>query len=196
MRVSGRSTPRQPGLTPRPIAGSAASRPPGQHRRGHKGNRHRRIMGSLLHSKGRPPPRACPMLPRTRDTLAVAAFPRDPSSVVGGSIVGGVPARLDYGFPKQGDSGGHDIGSPLSLLLPATEQHKTRQPTWAQPGSPFAPPATMATSWAAGIIAPEMTASYAFMCGCQLAVIIVIIRKARRRRGGRESRAAPSMRPS
>ena len=93
------------------------------------------------------------MLPRTRDTLAVAAFPRDPL------IVGGVPARLDYGFPKQGDSGGHDIGSPLSLLLPATEQHKTRQPTWAQPGSPFAPPATMATSWAAGIIVSEMDTS-------------------------------------
>jgi hypothetical protein len=116
------------------------------------------------------------MLPRTRDTLAVAAFPRDPSSVVGGSIVGGVPARLDYGFPKQGDSGGHDIGSPLSLLLPATEQHKTRQPTWAQPGSPFAPPATMATNWAAGIIASEMTASYALMCDCQSAVIIFVIR--------------------
>jgi hypothetical protein len=85
-----------------------------------------------------------------------------------------VPARLDYGFPKQGDSGGHDIGSPLSLLLPATEQHKTRQPAWAQPGSPFAPPATMATSWAAGIIASEMTASYALMCDCQSAVIIFI----------------------
>ena len=45
-----------------------------------------------------------------------------------------------------------------------------RQAETAQPGSPFAPPATMATSWAAGIIVSEVDASYAAMGECQSAV--------------------------
>jgi hypothetical protein len=44
---------------------------------------------------------------------------------------------------------------------------KTRQTETAQPGSPFAPPATMATSWAAGIIVSEVDPSYAAKYKCQ-----------------------------
>jgi hypothetical protein len=41
------------------------------------------------------------------------------------------------------------------------------RPKRPQPGSPVAPPATMATSWAAGIIVSEVDTSYAAMCKCQ-----------------------------
>ena len=48
-----------------------------------------------------------------------------------------------------------------------TTRKKNRQFGMAQPGSPVAPPATMATSSAAGIIVSEMDTSYPGMGECQ-----------------------------
>jgi hypothetical protein len=47
----------------------------------------------------------------------------------------------------------------IVFLRPNQEHSNSGQAKTAQPGSPVAPPATMATSWAAGIIVSEMTAS-------------------------------------
>ena len=47
-------------------------------------------------------------------TLTVAASSADPSSLVGGSIVVGEPARLDEVFSEHGVEG-PGSGSPLSL---------------------------------------------------------------------------------
>jgi hypothetical protein len=72
-------------------------------------------------------------------------------------VHGGPPITMhspDHASPTK------DMGSPyICSLLRCTRHTKTRQAKTAQPGSPVAPPATVATSWAAGIIVSEVDPS-------------------------------------
>jgi hypothetical protein len=51
--------------------------------------------------------------------------------------------------------GSHSVVPPTRKPDASSGQDKTRRATWAQPGSPLAPPTTMATKSAAGIITSE-----------------------------------------